>query len=60
MDEWLDNSKGNKPGQVFVVKHFRDHKRLAMLPPRFPELRRLYHVSALRSEYVVLHADNIR
>ena len=49
MESWLLNeSKGGRPGEVCVVKHFRDKRTLGALPRRFPELYRLSHVSCLQ------------
>ena len=58
--DWLDNSKSNRPGQVFVIKHFLGKKTESELPSRFSELPRLDHVSTLRPDRFAFHANDIR
>ena len=52
--DWLNNDKSSRPGQVFVIKHFRDRKIKTTVPSRFLELPRLDHVSILRPDRLLL------
>ena len=61
MEDWLlGGSKGGLPGELCIVKHFRDKRNLSSLPNRFPELCQLDHVSALQPGNLAVHADFIR
>lgn len=58
IEDWiLQESEGGRPGEICVVKHFRDKKNLSNLPSRFPELCCLSHVSALQPGRFAIHAD---
>ena len=57
--DWLDSSKSNRPGQVFVIKHFRDKITQAEVPSRILELPHLDHVSTLTPEPSISNADDL-
>ena len=58
IEDWrLQETEGGRPGEICVVKHFRDKKNLCNLPSRFPELCCLSHVSALQPGRFAIYAE---
>ena len=54
----MSDSKSDRPGELYVVKHFQHKKPDTGLPDRFPELCRLSHVGS-RQAVIDVHADYI-
>lgn len=49
VEHWLlDDSTGRQPGELFLVKHYRDKRNQIALPSRFKELRKLDHLNLER------------